>query len=91
MSTRHTPQMAIGLLQAGEATYEAAALTLLWQAPVDTGCLGVLDYTVQATLAPDGDDCCWADLATGIQGEAARVADDQDAVAGGADAFVVPG
>jgi hypothetical protein len=38
--------MATTLAQAGSATYEAAALTLLWEAPGDTGCLPVLDYTV---------------------------------------------
>ena len=91
LSTRHTPQMATHLVQAGSATYEAAALTIEWQAPADTGCLEVLDYTVQATLAPEDDDCCWEDLSVGVVGATARVADDPDAVAAGATPYVVPG
>ena len=91
LSVRDTPRMATQLVQAGSATYEAAALTLEWRAPEDTGCLSVSGYTVQATLAPAGDECCWEDLATGVTALTARVADDAAAVALGATPLVVPG
>jgi hypothetical protein len=91
LSVRDTPRMATELVQAASATYEAAALTLEWRAPADTGCLSLTGFTVQATLAPAGDECCWEDLATGVTALSARVADDPAALALGATPLVVPG
>jgi hypothetical protein len=77
--------MATGLAQGSSATYEAAALTITWTAPTDTGCLPILDYTIQATTHTD--DCCWVDIATGVAGLSGRVAD----AAGGGTSYVVAG
>jgi len=85
LEARHTPRMATGLAQGSSATYEAAALTITWTAPTDTGCLPVADYTIQATT--HSDDCCWVDITTGISGLSGRAAD----AAGAATPYVVAG
>jgi len=77
--------MATGLAQGSAATYEAAALTITWTAPTDTGCLPVLDYTIQATT--HADDLNWVDITTGISGLSGRAAD----ASGAATAYVVAG
>jgi hypothetical protein len=87
LTARHTPQAATGLKQADSSTYEAAALTLEWLAPADTGCLAVLDYSVEATLA--ADDASWHEVADGIAALTGRAAD--DGAGGGAAPYFLPG
>ena len=79
LDVRHTPRSPGTPVQGAVATYEAAALTLVWTAPLDTGCLPVLDYTVEATLAQD--DSSWVALNQGLAGLTNRVA--EPAVGGG--------
>ena len=66
LTARHTPRMATGLAQGSSLTYAATQLTLAWAAPVDTGCLPISDYTIQATL--QSDDLAWVNIATGVAG-----------------------
>jgi hypothetical protein len=73
------------------STYEAAALTIGWTYPVDTGCVAINEYKIQGTLTP-ADSASWFDLTTGLTVSPGRVQDDAVAVAGGtAVALVVPG
>ena len=46
LSAEHTPQMPTGLKQSDSTTYEANALTIEWQAPLDLGCVELLEYVI---------------------------------------------
>lgn len=80
--------MATDLAQGDSLTYAALGLTITWQAPVDTGCLPIVDYKIQATLDPAGLTA-WTDLTTGIAGLTGTAAD--PIPLGGATAHIVPG
>lgn len=84
MDVRHTPRAPSAPTQGASTTYAAAAVTILWTAPVDTGCLPVLDYTVEATLA--SDDSSWVAHTAGVAALTQSVVDP-----GGGPALVVPG
>ena len=47
------------------STYEANAISISWDAPVDDGCSTITSYTIQGTTDAATDNN-WQDLATGI-------------------------
>jgi hypothetical protein len=51
------------LRQGAAATYSTTALTILWDAPTDTGCLPIVDYKIQKY---DTLTLSWVDAASGI-------------------------
>lgn len=50
------------LAQSDKTTYSTSSLTITWKAPVDTGCLDILDYKIQKFEALGG----WTDATLGI-------------------------
>ena len=47
VETQFTPRRPTNVIQSGSSTYAATTITLEWEAPVDTGCMSILDYEIE--------------------------------------------
>lgn len=46
-----TPRQPTGVHQADSSTYQGSSITLNWTAPVDTGCIAISYYKIEALIA----------------------------------------
>ena len=57
VENQFTPRRPTGVKQSDFSTYAASTITLEWEAPVDTGCMPILDYEIEEL---DTDTMTWA-------------------------------